>query len=148
MPTCSARTFHCRRLKKSRPLRADDLQLGGLPGVDGLGEQPRRGADDVRVEPAAQPLVGGDHHHQDAVVAVVLEQRVRLGVARVARAVQDLHHLPRVRTRREHGLLRAAELGRGDHLHGLRDLLRVLDAADPASDVDECGHLLSVGRGR
>jgi len=39
-----------------------------------------------------------------------------------------------VRARREHPLLSAAQLRPGNHLHGLGDLLRVLDAADPAPE--------------
>src|SRR3981081_3796056 len=38
--------------------------------------------------------------------------------------------------------LRAREPRRGDHLHGLGDLLRVLDAVDPADDVPVCRQLL------
>jgi hypothetical protein len=33
------------------------------------------------------------------------------------------------------GLMSAPQLGGGDHLHGARDLLRVLNADDPALDV-------------
>src|SRR6185369_10467717 len=54
--------------------------------------------------------------------------------------VEDLLHPARVGTGREDGLLRAPQLGRRDHLHGLGDLLRVLHAADAAADVDEGRH--------
>ena len=52
-------------------------------------------------------------------------------------------HLPqqrRVGTRRDHAILRPAQLGRRDHLHGLGDLLRVLDRPDAPPDVDQTGH--------
>src|SRR5579859_1819519 len=39
-------------------------------------------------------------------------------------------------------LLRATELGRRDHLHGLGDLPRVLHAADTAPDVEDVSHVL------
>jgi hypothetical protein len=51
----------------------------------------------------------------------------------------------RVRARRDHAILRAAQLGRRDHLHGLGDLLRVLDRADAPPDIDQARH--AVGRG-
>ena len=37
-------------------------------------------------------------------------------------------------------VLRTAELGRGNHLHGLGDLPRRLDAVDPVSKVLETWH--------
>jgi len=71
------------------------------------------------------PMVGPD-------AVARLQQRVVAGVGARGDAVQDLHHLPRVGSSGEDGLLGPAQLGRRDHLHGLGDLLRVLDRADPA----------------
>jgi hypothetical protein len=45
--------------------------------------------------------------------------------------------LARERPRRDDPVLRAAQLRRGHHLHGLRDLLRRLDGADAPAHVDE-----------
>ena len=98
------------------------------------------GADDVGVEAAAQALVRGDHHEQDALARPLLEQGMGVRVGARGHAVQDLQHLPGVGPRGEHGVLGPAQLGRRDHLHGLGDLLRVLDRADPPPDVDEGGH--------
>ena len=55
-------------------------------------------------------------------------------------AAENLDHLAGVGTGREHRLLGAPKLRCRHHLHGLGDLLRVLDAADPTADVDEGGH--------
>jgi hypothetical protein len=52
-------------------------------------------------------------------------------------AGQDALHLRGVGTRVDDALLRAAQLRRGDHFHRLGDLLRVLDRADPATQIDE-----------
>jgi len=41
---------------------------------------------------------------------------------------------------RQRGLLGLAHLGRGDHLHRLGDLRRVLDRLDAAPDVACAGH--------
>jgi len=52
-------------------------------------------------------------------------------------AAEHALHLRRERTRGHDTVLRAAQLRRGHHLHGLRDLLRVLDRSDPAPQVDQ-----------
>jgi hypothetical protein len=49
--------------------------------------------------------------------------------------VEHPEHLLRVRAALENPLLRAAQLRRRDHFHGLRDLLRRLDRADATTDV-------------
>src|SRR5213596_3634848 len=56
---------------------------------------------------------------------------------------QQLGHLVRVRTSLHRGFLRAAQLRRRDHLHGLGDLLRVADRADPLPDRFEGRHYFS-----
>ena len=48
---------------------------------------------------------------------------------------QHLSHLAGVRARLKNRFLRAAELCRRDHLHGLGDLLRALNTADTAAYV-------------
>jgi hypothetical protein len=55
---------------------------------------------------------------------------------------RDVADLVAVRTGRTHAVLRLAHLGRGDHFHGLGDLLGVLHrfdlAADFLSDCHDC----------
>ena len=95
----------------------------------------------LALKPPHRPLSAVTTHEQDALASPrSLEQGMGVGWRARGHAVQDLHHLPRVGPGREHRLLGAAQLGRRDHLHGLGDLLRVLDAADPPADVDEGGH--------
>ena len=53
-----------------------------------------------------------------------------------------------VRPRGHDALLRAAQLGRGDELHRLGDLLRGLDGADPPLDVAQCRHGPPAASGR
>src|SRR6266568_4133186 len=123
------------------PLAAEEGQAQVLSLV--LAQEARRGADDVGVETPAEPLVRGDHEEHDALAPAVQEEGVGARIGAGSQIPQHLEHLPGVGPGREHGLLGAAQLGRGDHLHGLRDLLRALDAADPPADVDEGGHLSS-----
>ena len=52
-------------------------------------------------------------------------------------AAQHALHLDGVGTRAHDPLLRAAQLRRGDHLHRLGDLLRVLDRADAAPEINQ-----------
>ena len=52
-------------------------------------------------------------------------------------AVQHRQHALRERPRGDDALLRALQARGGDHLHRLGDLLRRLDRADPATQVDE-----------
>jgi len=57
---------------------------------------------------------------------------VGLPVRAAGQAAEHHRHLLRVGPRGENALLRALELRRGHHLHGLGDLLRVLDGANLA----------------
>ena len=59
------------------------------------------------------------------------------GSTRDARLLEHAPHLGRERPRLLDALLRAAQPRRGHHLHRLGDLLRRLDRADPAPDVNE-----------
>ena len=65
------------------------------------------------------------------------EQRMGGGVDAGGDASEHALHLHGVRTRVGDPLLRAAQLGRSDHLHGLRDLLRVLHRADAPAEVNQ-----------
>jgi hypothetical protein len=60
------------------------------------------------------------------------QQRVDRRVDASGHARQHALHLHGVRPRRHDALLRTTQLRRGDHLHRLRNLLRVLDRADAA----------------
>src|SRR5713101_2023409 len=62
---------------------------------------------------------------------------------------QRLEHIGQhlgVRTRRQGTLLRPAQLGRRDHLHGLGDLARVSHAANAPPDVKNIWHESAVSR--
>ena len=72
--------------------------------------------------------------------------RVPFGASHQAR--QELAHLDGIRPRGREALLRAAQLGRGDELHRLGDLLRGLDGADPPLDVAQCRHGPPAASGR
>ena len=108
-----------------------------------LADEVLRGADDVRVERAAEAAVGGDGDDHDVALRLArLQQRVRVDVDARGDGGEHLAQAGRVRTRGEHPLLRAAQLGRGHHLHGLGDLLRVPHRPDAGADEAERGHVL------
>src|SRR6185369_3706881 len=62
----------------------------------------------------------------------------------LARAEHHLVHRDRVGPARQRGELRLAHFRRSDHLHGLRDLLRVLDGANAPSNIAGAGHELKA----
>ena len=102
----------------------------------------RRRAVHVRVEGAAEPPVAGHDDDDHAPLLARGEQRMH------GRRAEPLPHggeqvgdRLRVGPRADHPLLGAAQLRRRDHLHGLGDLLRALDRAQPAADVDEGSHV-------
>jgi hypothetical protein len=64
------------------------------------------------------------------------EQRVNRRIDPCGHAAEHALHLHGVRPCVHDPLLRAAQLRRGDHLHRFGDLLRVLDRADPAPEID------------
>ncbi|MNT07681.1 hypothetical protein D3C72_1423960 [compost metagenome] len=98
-------------------------------------------AQHVRVQAATQPLVGRDHDHADALDFAFLHERVlELGVGR-SQVRRNVAHLLGVGTGTAHPLLRLAHLGRGDHLHRLGDLARVLHALDLGSNLFRSGHI-------
>ena len=90
------------------------------------------GADDVGVERTRQTTLGGDdHQHVDLILAGAGEQG-RGALTTRARGEAGDHALDPlgVRATSHRRFLRAAQLGGGDHLHRLGDLLRRLDRAD------------------
>mmetsp|Transcript_39813 Transcript_39813/g.98437 ORF Transcript_39813/g.98437 Transcript_39813/m.98437 type:complete len:365 (+) Transcript_39813:131-1225(+) len=84
---------------------------------------------DLRVVPAAQAALARDNNHEHRLGVTLLEegQVERLILEALDEAAEHLLELPRERARAQHGVLRAAHLGRRDELHRLRDLLGVLD---------------------
>ena len=141
---CSPAISAPRLRKKSRPLRPISSSFTAAPRM--LRREALRALDQVGVEGARQALVAGDQHQQDA---PFLGRRASSGFGRrassaAAAAATLRQHLPQQRAvgpRRDHAVLRAAQLGRRDHLHGLGDLLRVLDRADAPPDVDQARHV-------
>jgi hypothetical protein len=96
----------------------------------------------VRVQAAAEALVGGDHHGADALhLGAPREQRVLvlgIGAGRVHRDAEDA---ARIGPAGPHALLRLLHLRRSDHFHRLGDLARVLHALDLEADFLGSGHV-------
>jgi len=123
-------------------LAANQLQLDGSLGT--LLDEALRAFDEVRIEGAGEAFVGAEYQQQDVVLLAAGEQLVLAGqvVERRGRGYVGQHAAQHtaVWTRPDDAILRAAQLGRRDHLHGLGDLLRVLDRADAPPDVDQARH--------
>ena len=92
---------------------------------------------DVGVETAGKALVAGNHDDQHIFLFALHEQRIHdlagVLVDEVCAAHQRFQHVGdhlRVGPRLHRALLRTAQLGRRNHLHGLGDLPRVLHTAD------------------
>ena len=103
-------------------------------------DQVRRRPMDVRVEGAAEAAVSRDDHHDDFLFGSHREERV-LQLSRLRRdRRQHIREELCVGAGANHAVLGPPELRRRDHLHGLGDLLRALDRAQPAADVDERSH--------
>src|SRR5574337_1669574 len=123
------------------PLVADRDDFGPQPLVLHLAQAVGQRAQDVGVQAAAQPLVGGDDDvaYCLGVAAVAHVRALVLGVG-LRQVGGDVADLVGVRPRRAHALLRPAHLRRGDHLHRLGALLRVLEALDLDADFLAGGH--------
>jgi len=94
-------------------------------------------ADDLRVERAGEAAVGrdGDDAHATHVLAVLEQRHVRDVLGGLDGTPGHHPDALRVGAQLLDPLLRTAEPRRGDHLHGARDLLDVLDRRDAALDV-------------
>ncbi len=127
------------------PADGQDVETAGGLKVGVLLLDRRLGdLEQVRVERAGQPAVRRHHDHEHAADGLaLLEEWVLRRVELAAQMADHLADLERERARGEDALLRLPQLCRRHHLHGARDLLRVLNRADPAADVSERGH----GRG-
>jgi hypothetical protein len=96
-----------------------------------------RAPEDLAVERAGEAAVSRDRHDRGrALVFAPLEQRDRAHRSgRPRDAAHQLEHAVGVGPHRLDPLLGAAQLRRGDELHGPRDLLRVGDRPDAALGV-------------
>ncbi len=124
-------------------LAADGFDINVLASGAALVDEVLSGLDDVRVEGAGEALVACDDDDQDVLLFALDEERMH-DIAGVAHAADE--RFQHVRDHLgvgpgEHGsLLRAAQLGRRDHLHGLGDLPRVLDTADASPKIEYVCH--------
>ncbi len=91
--------------------------------------------------PPHRPLVGGHEDHAGRLHRVPAHQeRVPVLGVGVGQVRGDVAHLVGVGTGVPHPVLRLAHLGRGDHLHRLGDLARVLHALDLVADLSRASH--------
>ena len=131
-------------LQDRAALLADQVETHVLALRDQFVRLEARGADDVGVERTRQTTLRRRDHQQMLLVAT--GAREQFGAAR---ADGDLR-----RQARHHGIqplgigpaglsrhLRATQLGGGDHLHRLGDLLGRFDRGDPVLECLEAGHL-------
>ena len=117
------------------PFAADGFNVD-LPGVVVIDELQRR-LDDVRVKGPGKTLIAGDDNYQHPLLFASLEagmdELAGCGVVKINAPLQRLQHAGQhrhVRARVDRPLLSATQLGGRDHLHGLGDLARALDAAN------------------
>ncbi len=128
---------------------AKNLDLFALvyQGIGLLARQPH----DRRIERAAQTTFGGADHQQMHLVATGTGKQLGRGIAAGNRRrdrTQHLAHPLGVRTRGFGRSLRATQLRRRDHLHGLGDFLRRLGSGDANAHILEAGHIFSVALSR
>ena len=110
----------------------------------------KRRLENVGVEAACKSLVAADDHHQHPLLFADSKERMTqvagLRIESIDAPRQRLQnagdHLG-VGTRGKRPLLRSAQLGRRDHLHGLGDLPRVFDATDAAPKIEYVCHNVS-----
>ncbi len=82
---------------------------------------------DVAVEPAAQPAIAGDDEHFDLLPFALLQQGMGGSIHTLAQIARHTSHLEGVGARRQNTVLRSLQLRRGHHLHGLGNLLCILE---------------------
>ncbi len=119
-------------LEKIARLASNELQLNFSIFV--FLDKFQRGPEHVGIERARQTTIGCDHQQLNALLRPHYQQVDRLAIVPLASSLRHIrqHALDdlRVRTRRQHTVLSAAQLRRRDHFHGLGDLPRVLDRAN------------------
>src|SRR6185312_9341613 len=97
--------------------------------------------EDLRIERACQPAVGGDRQQRDAAdVLPALEQRQPHRAGGLGGDAHQLEHPVGVGPHRVDARFGSTEAGRGDELERLGDLLRIADGADPTLQVLDGGH--------
>src|SRR5205807_3115226 len=137
-------------LREVAPAPPDGGELDRLVLVALFHLEPLRGPDDVRVEAAADAAVAGEQHYFDtAGIFARLHQRVGRDLRRRARSRERAEQLVQrlgIGPGPHHRVLGTAQLGRGDQLHRLGDLLRVPHRLDAVADGAEGSHLCLRGR--
>jgi hypothetical protein len=128
-------------LEVADALAADDVQRDGEPLPLEPREQRARLLDEVGVERPAEAAVRREQHDRRALRRRRLtEQRVLLRELRRVEVGDDVGEGVGEGARRGHAVLGALHLRRGDHLHRLRDLLRVLHGLDAPAELATLGH--------
>src|SRR5262249_7261932 len=97
-------------------------------------------AQEVGVETAAEAAIAGQQDEVDATLLAASQQWMRLLGEPGDDGREHLRELCGVGPRLLGGLLRTAQACSGDHLHGVGDLLRRADRADPLAEVLQAGH--------
>src|SRR5919197_4180312 len=100
--------------------------------------------DDLGVERAGQPAITGDQEDAGGPDRLALLEQGNAGHRALRRLGHLTGHLPdrlRVGPHRGDALLGAPQAGRGDHLHGTRDLVDVPHAVDPVLYFLARGHV-------
>ncbi len=119
------------------PFATDAKDLDRLAGIFQLGDLAPRSAHDRAVETAAKTAIRRRHDQEMHLIPAGPGKQLRriLDVGDTGREIgQHVGHAFRERPSRLGLLLRLFQLGRRHQLHGAGDLLRLLDAADPASE--------------
>ena len=103
-------------------------------GLAMLGDKLLRAADHVGIESAGQAAIGRDDQQQNPLLGPPGQQFDLFVSVLLGRGLRHIrqHALDdlRVGPGRQHAILRAPQLGRRDHFHGLGDLLRVFHRAN------------------
>src|SRR4029077_20400412 len=99
----------------------------------------------IGIERPREAAFTGQNNNKNFFFRAMREKRM-LGLidARHDRS-QDACEFQGVRPRSQCCLLRAAQAGRGDELHGTSNLLSVLHRADAAPKIEKCRHGRSLG---
>ncbi len=98
------------------------------------------GFDQVGVKTTTQAPISADHEKADALCGAGQQKGMGLVFDRGSKAADRLKKLEGVGPSLHEGLLGAAQLGCGHHLHGFGDLLGIFDGGDPFADFFEIGH--------
>ena len=116
-------------------------------GVDflRLADRAESRLEQVQIERTGEAPIGADHDDADGAHRALQREGMLVVEIHLAQVADDLADLLRVRTRGAHAFLRLAHLARRDHLHGLGDLLSILDARDLAADFFCACHCSSLG---